>query len=1226
MRLKRLEVHGFKSFAEPTVFGFEPGLTGIVGPNGCGKSNVVDAVKWVLGETRPTSLRGSEMQDVIFKGTASRPPLGYAQVTVVLDNAAQLVPGPAELELTRRLYRTGESEYVLNREDVRRKDLKQLLYGTGLGVHAYAILEQGKIDAVLSANPLDRRAIFEEASGITRFRVDRKEAMRRLESTEKDFEFVRAVLTELERQRNSLRVQATRARRHAEWLEEWRGWRVAAALARYGEKRRARDRSSARVEALEAAERGAVAARAEAEAEAGRARELARRGAADESELARELAGVANEETRQRERQRSAREQASALEGSAGRKQSDGEGKIGGLTPLEAEVARAEGEYERVSKELSRAERSLEERSAELRQATERYRASGRELEEAQSQLLHSIEARTSAHNALADLDAEERAARAEDDRLRRRAGDLAGEIARMEPERTSAESRHQESAQRLQELRDAEASVRAARSSAEASLAEIDSRIVEVQRRLSGLQSRIAVLRELEMSLAGVGAGAKALLQGKSEGVLGLTSSFVEADLSMALPLDAALGPYASGVVVDTPATAVRLLSHVRERKLGRVAILVAREGESPAPAAPEAPTGEGVVGLLGDRVKVHGPASARLGEWLGRVVLVKTIDVAFRLAQRYRGFSFVTPAGERVDAAGLTVGNGEEAVSPIARRSALAALEAELSGVRHDQQIQETLRERARLALVEARGDEERWNVAIGAAMRDVNEHHVALSDASHRLTRLRGEQALLDAEAEGVRSRLRDLEGRRSTLGDSLAAAVADVQRANARVQELQLERQDHERSRDRAYAAEAQARIETAELRGEQERLRLEAARRTEALTRARAEGERLLSEAAQELARSRELRAEAQELEELLRGLSRQRGDLEGRLLELRSQSAAREASVESAAAREREANLALEGIRAELANARLEAQRSELQCAEIAERARSELRVSIEDLQEILTLDPSFSIEAAEARASELHAKLEKLGSVSSDATLELEAVERRFGDLDRQRADLEQGKRTLENTIRELDERCLVRFRESFEAIRRNFSDLFRRLFRGGKADIVLTEGTDPLEAGIEIYVQPPGKKLQSITLLSGGERTLTALALLFAAFRYKPSPFCVLDEVDAALDDANVERFLGLLEEFKDSTQFIVVTHHRRTMAACSALLGVTMPERGVSQKVAVKLDDVDRVVPDAVGSAAGGGNGNGEGGDLPVVEVVPFTNRQVPVDVVETSVPAD
>ncbi|MBI3817846.1 MAG: chromosome segregation protein SMC [Planctomycetes bacterium] len=1212
MRLKRLEVQGFKSFAVQTAFGFEPGLTGIVGPNGCGKSHVVDAIKWVLGETRPTSLRGSEMQDVIFKGTASRSPLGYSEVTIVLDNSSQVLSGPAEIALTRRLYRTGEGEYELNKQDVRRKDLKHLLAGTGLGVNAYSILEQGKIDAVLSANPVDRRAIFEEAAGITRFRTDRKEAIRRLESTEKDLESVRAVLNELERQRNSLRVQASRARKHVELAEQLRGWRAAAALSRFQSKSAERQKWSAELSRLQEMETEARNARTRAENESAQARESAKNLAEEHARLGTELATLQSEEGRRTERARAGREHAASLDRSCLVKQQRSVELQREQDSISAAIAADRELLEGVQTRLQEADVTFKNCVEVSREVNDRYREAGKALDESQHALLQAIESRTAAQNAMADLDAEDRAMRTQNERLLRRLGELDGELTRLAPQHAVAESTLSSANARIAELRNEEARIKSAREMAAGALAEAESRLIDTDKHLSALQSRLSVLRDLENSYAGVEAGAKAVLHSNSPGVLGLLADHVHTELSYALALEAAFGNYAGAVVVANSEVAFECLKLVRERKAGRVSVVVA-ESHGEESIDEVAPTMDGVLGMLHKFVRLDDTVKSA-GSWLMRgVVLVETLADALRGRSVHPEYTYVTLLGERVDHGGISGGQRETAATPIARKSTITALDAELAGTRGEHEMQDRLRLQARIALVDAREAEEQWTIALNLASREGVDAHLSYSEISNRVTRIQSERALLGSEADDVLRRCKEVDLSRGERESRLGTAVTAVETRSADVHEFQVCRVQLEKSRDEAAASESTTRVELARLRGEVDRQTAELARKTDTQARARLEATRLEQESRHDRDHSAQLSREADGLEGSIQQLAARRVEVESRVAEVKRLGAAQAEAAEETVRRERERTAILEEVQSQLGSARLEHQRTSIHCDEIEQRGREEGNISVQDLGDILQLTEDFNLEFADQRISELRVRLERLGSVSSDATVELDEIEMRFADLDRQRADLENARRTLSETIHELDDRCGTQFNEAFESIRRHFGELFRRLFRGGKADIILQrapEGGDPLEAGVDIMAQPPGKKLQSISLLSGGERTLTALALLFAAFKTKPSPFCVLDEVDAALDDANVERFLNMISEFKDSTQFIVVTHHRRTMAACSALLGVTMPEKGVSQKVDVRLEDVDQVVPGAVGSARGGEIG-ALGEMAPIREVAIISN---------------
>ncbi|MFN0207014.1 MAG: AAA family ATPase, partial [Planctomycetota bacterium] len=822
MRLKRLEVHGFKSFAIRQDFGFEPGLTGIVGPNGCGKSNVVDAIKWVLGETRPTSLRGGEMQDVIFKGTASRPPLGYAEVTLVLDNNEQVLVGPSEVSLTRRLYRTGEGEYELNKQDVRRKDLKHLLYGTGLGVNAYSILEQGKIDAILSANPMDRRAIFEEAAGITRFRSDRKEAIRRLESTEKDLESVRAVLHELERQRNSLRVQASRARRHADLADQLRGWRASAALSRYKERLSEKQFANQEVLRLQDLESSSRQTRAQAEEESARAREEAKSLAAEQSNVVSSLSELQSEEGRRTERARAAREHSQALSNSSEAKSSRSAELLQLCEQLRADLESVTIQLQSCEQELVTGEADFEQKSEISKARNDAYRLMGRELEEAQRILLNGIEARTAAQNAFADLEAEDRATRNEYERLQKRLVDIRADIDRMVPLLSEAEVRHSGTVQTLTKLREEEANIQNELVDAQARFAAADVSLNDVEKKLSALESRLHVLRELESSLAGIGAAAKAVIQANVDGVVSHVADLVTTELSYALALEAALGRYGDGVVATSRSAAANCLHFIREKKLGRLSVIVVPDTSINEPdggkrtadqdSANAIPEGSGVLGFLRQYVSCNITIQPVLDRILKNVVLVESLPDAELLIRNYPLYTFVTLHGERVDSTGVTGGSRETTATPIARKSTITALEIDERSANLVRENVQRERESAEQHVQSARTRQKEWSAMLEAANREAGDAKVAFSELSHRFERLDSERSILDAESVDISTRRNAVMLRRETVERDVRTTVEAVQTASAAVHSVQVKRHEEEKARDEAMALESAARVE------------------------------------------------------------------------------------------------------------------------------------------------------------------------------------------------------------------------------------------------------------------------------------------------------------------------------------------------------------------------------------------------------------------------------
>jgi chromosome segregation protein len=1204
MRLKRLELFGFKSFADRTALDFHNSLTGIVGPNGCGKSNVVDAVRWVLGEQRPTSMRGGEMVDVIFKGSASRPGLSVAEVTLVLDNSADTLAGRgAEVSITRRVFQSGEGEYLLDGERVRLKDVRDMLYDTGLGSRGYAVLEQGRIDAVLSANPLDRRAIFEEAAGISRFRQRKKETDARLKRVVADMQRLDDVLRELGTRVRSLKIQAGKAERYVAARDAWKlersrslkhrlfdhraalerlGGVIAALLARESELRGAREGGETDVEAREREQRALAAEVDRLGAELAR---LSGEGRALDERHAQLVSRIAGWRTSAGEESARAAELETQLEVRARE-----------LVDVHAQVASRQGT-------LAQARDRGEALGEALREARESHRALRERSEKQNQTVLQLLHEKTAAMNTARHLETARGPLVARSERARERwtetrtsagvlraAVELAGE--RLESARTSLAA----SEERRTELRERQAGL-------ERALAELETERGALELERAKKQSHIAALRDLEREREGLDAGARALLAGVEganapclpQDLCGLLADHLRTSSALARALDAALGERALGLVVRSPDFVSRIARWLKERRAGQVRLLVAKGDATPrAAAAPEFSGAE--------RELVEGPllghvqcasGCERLAQFLvGDVWLARDLEAALALAGAHPELRFVTREGDLVDAAGFVGGHREIAQGAVGRRSSAEDLERELelssvSLARCGEALERQGAERSRIAGECAQLDLECETVRC-ALEEARSEGHTARA----RLCDLEEALALAEREHASVTAELETLERDRAGAQQSLTAHERDFARENAALSELEKERHAQEQRRDGLQREEQAFQVELARLRAEHGGLEQRARDLERAAGEARCELERTRKLAAELAANAEGGAVELVRLREQADRLLEERGGVEVRLGELRATERAGRDAIEGFRRRVDAVTHELEALLGELSQKRLEEQRLALERGELLARAQEEL-----DLNETALLD-GFAPEAVlqgeaalaglEARVAELKRELDRLGPVNTEAVVELAQTEGRFTFLDTQRKDLLRSRQGLEETLRAINDESVRLFLETFEEVRAHFQVLFRQLFGGGRADLELEAGVDPLEGGIEITARPPGREMLPIGLLSGGQRTMTALALLFAVFKARPSPFCVLDEVDAALDDANVGRFLAMLDHFRTETQFIVVTHNKGTMAACEGLYGITMETKGVSRHVAVEFGDVERIDPLATGDA--------------------------------------
>jgi len=1226
MRLKRLELFGFKSFADRSVLNFQHDLIGIVGPNGCGKSNVVDAVRWILGEQRPSSMRGGEMIDVIFKGSASRPAMSVAEGTIVFDNTGgTLAERGAEIAVTRRVYKSGEGEYLIDGARVRLKDVREMLFGTGLGSRGYSVLEQGKIDAILSANPLERRTIFEEAAGISRYRQRKKETESRLGRVQADLLRLEDVLGELEKRERSLKIQAGRARRFVEARDAWRVDGVR--LARHQLSRLAE----------ETARTGRALAAEEREVEAQRSR----RGAAEEDVIAREqeLSALSSEiarlssesaelgaEIRATDERRT--QLASRLE--AWRASSEDESKR--AAALDERHAQRMEEAETLGRELREIEGLQHEAqqrvlllARETAELTEEHQRIARAAERKSVEVLGFLQDLTSTRNRVQHLEDSlepltERELRAED-RLRSSRAEVAST---REQERAAAKALQAAEESLASSERSREQCLREG-GEIESRLAQLDGRRIELELEVARLSSRIESLRDWERERQGLETGAQELLGALERGegprlsreLAGLLADHLSADTRIARALDAALGRRAQALVCASPDDAASVLAWLKERRGGRVSLVAPPDVDWAADRdATEVPpslrTAEGVEGVLAELANPREGFHALARALLGDVVLVRDAVTALALARSWPRLRFVTPDGDLFDAAGAEGGHLEVSQGAVGRRSTADELEVERDGRLADcEQVLAALsRERSLRAGQTGRLAE--LDAALRAGSTERSRAASALDSLRARLAELVRAAELsqrecdgLANERDGVAEELDDARTLRIELEGTYAAEKEQLG-------ELEEQRRALEAERGQRMRDEGQARIETT---GFTERLG-SLRRRCEDLERTcgelRTEIERAARLAQEHRACAERAAVELVELAQKRDDMLAQRGEIEERLVDLRHADARGREAIEVLRRRGEAITGELEALLDRVSQARLEKQRLELSRDEIARRAQEDFERPAHELLEGFTpeveLAESEALAALERRVLELKESMEKLGPVNLEAVAELEEVSERLGFLSTQKRDLDEARRSLEGTIKKLNEESERRFVEAFEAIRAEFKVLFRQLFGGGRADVLLMEGESVLDAGIEIIARPPGREALPISLLSGGQRTLTALALLFAVFRTNSSPFCILDEVDAALDEANIGRFLSMVESSLGETQYIIVTHNKGTMAACKVLYGVTMAVKGVSHVVSVELEDVDEFVPEAVGNGSAEVEVEPAPEDLRDVELVP------------------
>ena len=1181
LRIRQIEIAGFKSFRDRVVLRFPSGVTGIVGPNGCGKSNVVDAIRWVLGEQSAKRLRGAEMEDVIFAGGERQRPVGMAQVSIVFesdglptDQFALLKEsghplssaGPSEIMVTRRYLRSGESEYLMNGVPCRLRDITDLFLGTGLGGKAYAIIEQGRVERLVSAKPEEMRLFIEEAAGTTLYRSRRQVAERKMERTRENLARVLDILREVERQLAGLRRQAKRA-------EQFKALQAEIATLDLSLSARERARLLADLSALEE-RRAALQAREEELRHRQAALDGERRGVRDAEAAAQaRIQEVQREAFEARAASESCRYEIARCEGRIAELGAQATAAERDLAAARAERAAARAERAAIEKELAavdgaiaRGEEALAQREATAARLTDDRLRVGAEVEERKVDLVAALTGEAGLRNAHASQERRRDDERARCARLEAAAAGLAGREVEAAARAEAAERILVETQGRLEDL---EGSKRVRAEELRGALSERgswDASLDGIKESLGRVRSRRDSLREIEDSHATYGDGVRAVLAASSsDEALALVAEVLEIPEDLERAVAAALGDALQAIVMRDHPAARDAVQALRRAGAGRATCMPAA---GRARETMELPRGRRLLDLVGVR-----PGYEAVGEAvLGAVVLVDDLDAAlavWRPAQM--PWTLVTRSGERVDPSGAITGGSEPSGETLlAQRRELRALDEDVS--RREADLARAVRRQEELhALVAAREG------ALAEVDSELGRVTLAAVAAEKDVQRARHEADELREQGRAVAADLEDALAAVGAVADELARLGVELADAERRRAALERDVAAAESGRAEIDGALAVAHAEATEHRIglARERARRDGLRQAiERIGRADDEAARRAG------AIEERQRADARSLEESRAALAEAAG--RAGALEEKATVAAR--GVEAARSAVAEARVAVEAVeqRAGEAQAELDRVRADAGAfdVQVAER-----RLAIGHLEETIRdryqrelgeveVEPSDEVEAQHERLIWLRERIGSMGEVNVAALGEVAELEERQRFLDGQRADLEQALEDLKRTIARLNRTSRTRFRETFDRVDATFQEVFPKLFVGGKAHLRLTDETQILESGVEIIVHLPGKRVGTLALLSGGEKALTAVSLIFALFLINPSPFCFLDEVDAPLDDANIGRFNEMVRGMSAHSQFILITHNKHTMEVAETLYGITMQEPGVSEVVSVRL----------------------------------------------------
>lgn len=1182
MYLKRIEIAGFKSFADRTKIEFEEGVTAVIGPNGSGKSNITEAIRWVLGEQSAKSLRGGKMPDIIFAGSESRKQLNIAEVTVVLDNTDNYLPlGFSEVSVTRRYRRTGESDFFINKKACRLKDIQDLFMDSGLGKESFSIISQGKVEAIFASKPEDRRGIFEEAAGVLKYKQRKRKAEQKLFETEDNLSRVQDIIYELEDQLTPLAAQSEAAKEFLALKKELTVTDVSLTVAKIKQTRDSWESAKTDFEELSKTveEKGRFIQ--QTEQQLGILRE--KRGSLDEQletgqqqllHLSEALKQVEGQKALISERSKNTQKTSAEYRDTLAEQRKKKNDAQANLT--EVQTQQAEKQAEKVA---------LEEKIQQLTNEAEKYKKSPKELlEELRGTYVELMQETVNVSNELKYLERQYTQETAKNQQSVTRFEELREQLEELTSQQSAAQMKTKALETQLTEEQENYRLLAEEKNSTQQQLQKEQQLMYDMMSQVQQARARQKSLQEIQENYSGFYQGVRSVLQHKDQlsGIIGAVAELIEVPQKYTLAIETALGASAQHIIVENEKDARQGITFLKKQRSGRSTFLPLTTIKPRSLGAHQYQAikdTEGFLGVASDLVTFSENVAPVMLNLLGAIVIARDLDSANQLARQLRyQVRVVSLDGDVMNAGGSMTGGatkqgnrgnlfnqGHELAEWTKRYEEInQALQVKEKLVRDLQtkvaqqtETLETLRtqgEQTRLSYQEAQSSEERVET---------------------ELTRLQKEQSLFSYEAKELESFLNEYQVQKETLEFKQVELKTQQDQINQEIRQLNEESDQLEEKRASINAELSRLQADYAVL------------------------DERLLY-----------LERQALGFEEQIHELSNQIVNLENQLLALSSDSSDHEESEESLNQRLTELGTAREHLQEQLVvwkemrqslqqqvdqadSGLTEANREQKQLLARQSQAdvqknRYELKLdnALTYLQEEYSLtfegaeaqaDPEIDQQAAQAEVSRLKQAIEKLGPVNLNAIEQYQQVEERYDFLTTQRDDLLSAKEQLFETMDEMDDEVKTRFFTTFQAIREKFNVVFPNMFGGGRAELVLTNPDDLLNTGIEIEAQPPGKKLQSLSLLSGGERALTAIALLFSIIQVRPVPFCVLDEVEAALDEANVARFGRYLSAFQNDTQFIVVTHRKGTMEAADVLYGVTMQESGVSKIISVRLEEV-------------------------------------------------
>lgn len=1181
--LKRIEIAGFKSFADKTVIDFENSVTAVVGPNGSGKSNITEAIRWVLGEQSAKSLRGGKMPDIIFAGSDSRKPLNVAEVTVLLDNSDHYLPlDYQEISVTRRYRRTGESDFFINKQPCRLKDIQELFLDSGLGKESFSIISQGKVEAIFSSKPEDRRGIFEEAAGVLKYKQRKKKAEQKLFETEDNLSRVQDIIYELQEQLTPLAEQSEIAKKFLQLKEELTQTDIALMITEINVAKKEWEEKQTQLTQFN--------------------QELTKLATHIQSQEA--VLSEKRKQNAKKDRQIEKGQQ-SLLALSERLKQAEGQKDVliertkhtqkstqeyqASLAEAQKKVAHFEELQEKLTKETTEKETEIQEAQQQLmktQQELEKYQKSTKELlSELRDQYVDLMQEQANVGNELKYLERQYLQETSKSKQTLAKQSEVEASVLALSAQKQELSEKQANLQQALVKNQHELEEVQTKGKTVQTKLTNEQPKMYQLMNQVQQLQARQKSLQEIQENYFGFYQGVRLVLQHKQQlsGIVGAVAELIDVPSSFTLAIETALGGAAQHVIVENEHDARQAITYLKKQRGGRATFLpltTIKPRQLPAHVLSQAAAVDGFLGIASEQVTFPAEIQTVVHNLLGTILLAKDLTSANAIAQTIRyQYRVVSLEGDVMNAGGSMTGGANKRGnqgSLFSQNQELKQLTAEYEQADQQLQNQEKIVQELQTKVADLSQKQEKLRTQNEQLRFEEQEITNQLQNITNDLARFEKEKQLSNFETRELQQFIETYQKQQAELTARQKEIEQQRQQIDEEIKSLNQESDQMEEKRSQVQARKAQEQADLAVLKEQfnhlQIQLRGARVQKNEALERQTSLEQQLATLTAD--FSDHEITEES--LASQITELAQQREELQAELVAVKEQRERTQKEIDQLETVLAEKNQQQKQQLTEQSKLEVQKDRAEMLLDHQLSYLQTEYQISFE--KAVTDYQPTSDIVSSRTKVAVLKEQIADLGPVNIRSIEQFEQVNERHTFLATQRDDLLSAKNQLFETMEEMDAEVRARFKEVFEAIRQEFKVVFPNMFGGGRAELVLTDPSDLLKTGIEIEVQPPGKKLQSLSLLSGGERALTAIALLFSIIRVCPVPFCILDEVEAALDEANVKRFGRYLSDFQDDTQFIVVTHRKGTMVAADVLYGVTMQESGVSKIVSVRMEDIN------------------------------------------------